>query len=51
MEPFARRSTPERKLETLLDQKKTTPKAVQKFCPACRRNRLLESYSKATGQV
>ncbi len=42
---------PMRKLETLLSQKKITPKEFQKRCPACRRNRLLESYSKATGQI
>jgi ferredoxin len=42
---------PERKLETLLDQKKITPKDVQKRCPACRRDNLLDSYLKITGQV
>lgn len=42
---------PEKKLETLLDQKKITPKEVQKRCPACRRNQLLDSYLKITGQA
>ncbi len=42
---------PERKLETLLDQKKITPKEVQKLCPACRRSQLMDSYLKITGQV
>jgi ferredoxin len=42
---------PEKKLKTLLGQKKITPKDFQKLCPACRRNQLLESFSKATGQA
>jgi ferredoxin len=35
---------PERKLATLLDQKKITPKAVQHICPDCRRGQLMDSY-------
>jgi ferredoxin len=42
---------PERKLKTLLGQKKITPKKVQKSCPACRRKGLLDGYLNATGQV
>lgn len=40
---------PERKLATLLEQEKITPKSVQKYCPACRRNHLLDSFLDATG--
>ena len=42
---------PERKLATLLAQKKITAKDVQKYCPNCRRIHLLDSYLTATGQV
>lgn len=42
---------PERKLETLLEQKKITPKVFQRLCPACRRKGLLDHYLKATGQA
>jgi Pyruvate/2-oxoacid:ferredoxin oxidoreductase delta subunit len=35
---------PERKLATLLDQKKITPKPVQRICPNCRRGQLMDSY-------
>jgi NAD-dependent dihydropyrimidine dehydrogenase PreA subunit len=41
---------PERKLSTLLEQEKITPKSVQNCCPDCRRNHLLDSYLDATGQ-
>ncbi len=40
---------PERKLATLLEQEKITPKPVQKYCPACRRNHLMDSYLRLTG--
>jgi ferredoxin len=43
--------TPERKLATLLDQKKITPKSVQNYCPACRRSHLMDSYLNITGQT
>jgi ferredoxin len=42
---------PERKLGTLLGKGKIAPKSVQKFCPACRRNQLMDSYLKITGQA
>lgn len=35
---------PERKLETLLKQRKITQKSVQLYCPACRRERLMDRY-------
>lgn len=42
---------PERKLATLLHQKKITPKEAQKYCPACRRENLLDGYLKMTGRM
>jgi ferredoxin len=44
------RFMPERKLATLLDQEKITPKSVQKYCPACRRQNLIENYLDINGQ-
>jgi ferredoxin len=42
---------PERKLATLLEQHKIAPKSAQHYCPPCRRNHLLDSYLKITGQI
>ncbi len=42
---------PQRKLESLLKRQKITPKKVQGECPACRREHLLDSYLKITGQT
>ena len=42
---------PERKLAALLEQGKITPKPVQKFCPACRRDRLIDSYLSITDRI
>jgi NAD-dependent dihydropyrimidine dehydrogenase PreA subunit len=42
---------PERKLNTLLQKKKIEPKDIQKLCPACRREKLMDSYLDITGQA
>lgn len=42
---------PERKLATLLDQKKIEPKSVQHQCPHCRREQLMDSCLKITKQI
>jgi ferredoxin len=42
---------PKRELETLLKNKKMRPNGVQGECPACRREHLLDSYLKITGQT
>lgn len=42
---------PERKLAALLEKQKITPKSVQNYCPACRREHLLDSYLTITGQI
>jgi ferredoxin len=41
---------PERKLATLLNKEKITPKSVQNYCPDCRRNHLMDSYLNITDQ-
>ena len=42
---------PERKLATLLEKQKITPKSVQHYCPNCRRNHLVDSCLTITGQI
>ncbi|NLT66147.1 MAG: hypothetical protein GXX84_06040 [Acidobacteria bacterium] len=41
----------EAKLQSLLEEDRTLPKSVQQLCPACRRERLLDSYVRITGKT
>jgi len=43
--------SPERKLATLLEQKKISPKSVQQYCPECRCKHLLDASMSITGQI